>query len=597
MIVRVAVPVHYVRCRVSTDETRDWSVVHEAVLLTLAPVCLTLDALAEDLALPRQIVVAALSRLMRHRLIEAAAAAGQVFFVASAVGAELAHAGRPLPRFPRETTRFLRLAVERYSGCCFHAREVRLHSPKDIERMREAGARVKLLDVSEGAAGVSHAVTLETLQEIVERGGTRRLLRVEDNTAATREDLFMVVNVADGVPRLPPTAPRQLSSVIARAAGANEASVGVEAVPSSEPPPRWAPFGTVECELSPDDVILGGSAHGEAFRALLGGAATRFVVHSTFLDHDKFVLLREDFRRACARGVRIELLWGAEAEDAETGRNVTAAKAMAQEAAADPVLRGGMTVRMRKTGSHAKIILADKTDGGWVAAVGSCNWISSPFQALEASVILRDPRLVADVAAVLRETVGRRSIADGLANELALVTNDLRRNASEAGGPARVTVMVGGAHEAMMRRVSAEATGRLVVCTHRVGGNVRPATILPVTLAAERGVEVSVIYTLASLPMTRQGMRDVAAEAAGAGVDVLQARKVPLHGKMLLWTPDDVVVTSHNWGSASTNTTFPLAEVGIHLRLPGLANLVLARLAQVFPQLGGTEPTGKDNLV
>lgn len=598
MIVQVAVPVHHVRCRVWTDETRDWSIVHEAVLLTLGPACLTLDALADDLALPRQIVVAALARLMRHRLVEVAASAGRVFFGASAVGAELARGGGTLPRFPREATRTLRLAVERYSGGCFPSREVRLHTLADIQRMRNAGARIKVVGVSEGNnASVHHEVTLETLAEIVERGGSRRLLRVENSTAVFREDLFMLVNVADGVPRLPPSARHPLVSVVTQTAASAESHVKVEAVPSDDPSPRWMPFRTVECDFDPADIIIGGTAHGEVLRVLLAEAATRLVLHSTFLDHEKFVLLREVVKAACARGVRIDLLWGAEAENPETGRNAAAAELIARDVAADPVLRGAVTVRMRTTGSHAKIVLADRADGSWVAAVGSCNWLSSPFQALETSVLLRDPRAVADVATILRETVGRRSIADSLANELALTANDLRRNAPEVHGPARVTVVSGDAHEAMMRQVSGEATGKLLICTHRVGGNVRPATILPAALAASRGVEVAVLYTQPNPPMTRQLMRDVAAEAAAAGVDMVQAKKVPAHGKMLLWTPDDVLVTSHNWGSASTNMSFPQSEVGVHVRLPGLANVVLTRLVATYPQLARTGADGTEILV
>lgn len=584
MISKVAIPVHLMQCQVSTDETRDWSVVHEAVLLTLAFASLTLDALAEELALQRQVVVAALDRLMRHRLVESAAAAGQVFLGASAFGTELAQAGRPLPRFPREARRFYRLAVERYSGCCFNAREVRLHSFGDIEGIRERGTRVRMLQVSE-ETGVDHSVTLEMLQEIVERSGSRRLVRVESDTLFSRDDQFMVVSVIDGIPQLPSNAPESLAAVIMEAAISVDARISVEAVRPAPPTSRWQPFQPVQCELSSDDIILGGSAHGDVFRALLAAAETRFVVHSTFLDAEKFALLRQEFCCACQRGVKVELLWGAEAENAETGRNVTAAKAIAREAELDPVLRGGLAVRMRTTGSHAKIVLADRSDGSWIAAVGSCNWLASPFQAMEASVLLREPRLVADVATVLQGTVGRRAIADQLAQELALVASDLRRNAPESRGPAQVSVMVGGAHEAIMRRVSLEATGRLVICTHRAGASVRPATLLPATLASERGVQVELLYTMANAPMTRQGMRDVATEAAGVGVGILQARKIPLHGKMLLWTPDDLVVTSHNWGSASTNVAFPMAEVGVHVRLPGLADTILSRLVQAYPEL------------
>ena len=584
MISKVAIPVHLVQCHVSTDETRDWSVVHETVLLTLTYASLTLDALADELALPRQVVVAALGRLMRHRLVETAAAAGQVFLGASGYGTEQAQAGRPLPRFPREVRRFYRLAVERYSGCCFDARDVRLHSFGDIEGMRKRGTRVRMLDLSE-EAGTYRADTVEMLQEIVERSGSRRLIRVESDTLSIRDDQFMVVSVADGLPQLPANAPEALAAIIAEVAASADHRVTVGAVPSAAPPLHRQPFQPVRCDMSPDDVILGGSAHGKAFRAMLAGADTRFVVHSTFLDAERFALLRDDFRCACERGVRVELLWGAEAEDAETGRNVAAAKAIAQEVELDPVLRGSLAVRMRTTGSHAKIVLADRHDGGWIAAVGSCNWLASPFQAMEASVLLREPRLVADVATILQGTVGRRAIADQLAQELALLANELRRNAPNAQGPAQVSVMVGGAHEAIMRWVSSEATGRLVICTHRAGANVRPATLLPAALARERGVQVQFVYTMASAPMTKQGMRDVAAEAAGAGIDILQARKVPLHGKMLLWTPDDLVVTSHNWGSASTNVAFPMAEVGLHVRFPGLAKVVLTRLAEVYPGL------------
>ena len=589
MISKVAIPVHLVQCHVSTDETREWSVVHEAVLLTLTFASLTLDGLVNELAIPRQVVVASVSRLMRHRLVETAAAAGQVFLGASEFGTELAQAGRPLPRFPREVRRFYRIVIERYSGCCFDARDVRLHSAGDIERMRKGGTRVRLLDVAEEAA-THRADTLEMLQEIVERSGSRRLLRVESDTLSIRDDQFMVVNVADGLPQLPATAPEALAAIIADIAASASPKVTSKAVPSAMPLPHRQAFQSVGCEMSLDDIILGGSAHGEAFRRLLADADTRFVVHSTFLDADKFRLLREDFRRACERGVRVDLLWGAEAEDAETGRNIAAAKAIAKEVELDPVLRGAMAVRMRTTGSHAKIVLADRPDRGWIAAVGSYNWLASPFQAMEASVLLMEPRLVADVATVLQNTVGRRAIADQLAQELAFVANDLRRNAPEAHGSAQASVVVGGAHEAIMRRVSSEATGRLVICTHRAGANVRPASLLPAALARERGVEVQFVYTMASPPMTRQEMRDIAAEAVDAGVGVLQARKVPLHGKMLLWTPDDLVVTSHNWGSASTDVAFPMAEVGVHVRLPGLADAVFSRLTEIYPGLDCVPP-------
>jgi len=585
VIVQVALPVHYIRCKVWTDEARDWSIVHEAILLTLGPACLTLDALAQDLDLARQVVVAALARLMRHRLVEVAAAANLVFFGTSAAGAELATGQGVLPRYPREAKRSFRIAVERYSGCSFQSREIRLQTLAEINRMRAAGADIKVVEVSDSAQALRHEVTLETLADIVERGGHRRMLRVNDSTAVPRTDQYMLVSVVDGVPRLPPSARAPLAAILTQTAASTLSPVGVTPIPSEQSPSKWEPYRTIDCDFDLADVILGGSAHGQAIRRLLAEASTRFILHSTFLEYKKFVLLRDAMRDACARGVRIDLLWGADEEDAGKGRNTVAAELIAKDIAEDPMLRTTVKMRMRSTGSHAKVIVADNAVGGWVATVGSCNWLSSPFQALEASVVLREPRVVADVVSILRETVGRRSIADSLANDLALTASDLRRNASQTGGPARITVMFGAAHEAMMRRVSKEAMGKLVICTHRVGGNVRPTTILPATLAASRGVKVSVLYTQANPPMTKQVMRDVAAELAEHDVDVLAAKKVPAHAKVLLWTPDDILVTSHNWGSASTNQSFPHAEVGVHVRANGLADTLLKRMSAVYPQL------------
>lgn len=79
-------------------------------------------------------------------------------------------------------------------------------------------------------------------------------------------------------------------------------------------------------------------------------------------------------------------------------------------------------------------------------------------------------------------------------------------------------------------------------------------------------------------------MREVVAEATAAGVEMIEAKKTPAYTKMLVWTPDDILVTSHDWGSASTNLSFPQAEVGVHLQFPSFADTVLSRVAKVYPQ-------------
>lgn len=51
-----------------------------------------------------------------------------------------------------------------------------------------------------------------------------------------------------------------------------------------------------------------------------------------------------------------------------------------------------------------------------------------------------------------------------------------------------------------------------------------------------------------------------------------------LHGKFLLWDDDDAVITSLNWSSAGTRADNPWSEIGIHLQMPGIAQLIRQRL-------------------
>jgi cardiolipin synthase A/B len=103
---------------------------------------------------------------------------------------------------------------------------------------------------------------------------------------------------------------------------------------------------------------------------------------------------------------------GAEKDEETEQRNGTQAAQIARLVRDDRDLRGRVTVHMRTTGSHAKLILLDTADDGWITGVGSCNWLSSPFQTVELTVLLRDQRAVAEVAVALQNIVGRRGLAD-----------------------------------------------------------------------------------------------------------------------------------------------------------------------------------------
>src|SRR5262249_19680708 len=158
----------------------------------------------------------------------------------------------------------------------------------------------------------------------------------------------------------------------------------------------------------------------------------------------------EPIRAACARGVTFDLLWGDDVdEDDSENKNAKAAAAIMGIVRNDPMLHGKVRMHMLSTGSHAKLVLGD-TDDGWIAAVSSCNWLSTPFNAVELSVVLREPSIVADVMSAVQRMVGRRGLSDQIAAEMAMTARDLRR-APSAGGTDQVALIVGEHHEGIIR--------------------------------------------------------------------------------------------------------------------------------------------------
>lgn len=116
------------------------------------------------------------------------------------------------------------------------------------------------------------------------------------------------------------------------------------------------------------------------------------------------------------------------------------------------------------------------------------------MQAVELTVVLRDPAPVAEIAAAVQRTIGRRGLSDTIANEMGLVARDLRRLVS-VGGTARVAIIVGDVHDRLMRGASGAAKRRFVTSSHRLDSTARPGALMPGEVAAGRpGVTATVLY-------------------------------------------------------------------------------------------------------
>ena len=585
----VAVPMSVIHCRAWIDHSRSWSIVDEVVLLALAlkKSSDTVAALVLSSGLQHQVVVASLARLMRFRLVEISMSGSSAAFVASAVGSSLALGGNPLPHFPQENLQRFSFGVEHVTGCCFAAHDARVVSRGHLEDDIRQGADIRFMSAAEAeVVGIPEA-SIARIYEMIERGGDRRLLRLETRETVVLRNRYMRLRVMGGAVRnFPEGATEMLRRAVCASAGFT--SEGETPVAPNDAAEVRDGHVTVRCDFDSADIVIGGRAQSTLLTSIVEKARSRLVIHSTFLDAERFQEMADLLRRAVVRGVTVDLLWGTGETADNHARNAAGAEKISDIVRADATMRGRVSMHMRTTGSHAKMLLADSEEG-WLAVVSSCNWLSTKFGPAELSVVLRHPMAVADAVDLVRGLVGRRPLADGLADELRIQVNDLRRHGRDkpgGSGAAVVSLITGQAHDAAMRVASGQATRRLLIGSAMLGSTAWTGALIPGEFAAERdGVSVTMLYSRLTGPMKKRHARELEQAAAGLGIRLLKTDNVPLHGKFVLWDDDDLIVTSLNWASASSDDDFPASEIGVHVRCPCLACNVMEQLEQIFPEL------------
>jgi phosphatidylserine/phosphatidylglycerophosphate/cardiolipin synthase-like enzyme len=587
----ICVPVHRVKCQVRIDKGRAWTPVEELILWAISRRPLSIAELVSDANLSHQIVVSAISRLMRFRFVKITAVDGVPKFAASAFGSKAVTSGEELPFYPQRSEMWISFAIERVTGRVFRARDVRRVRERDLEDLRRGprARRTTVLAVTGEALDVSQDAMVARIAQLVTRDREEKLAEIVAGTA-TMSSEFIGVTVEDGMIRdLPERASRKLREAVL-AAARKERSARF-AVPYAGSVPSMTLPAAVSREFAPEDIVIGGSAQSALLKDLLTKAASRVVIHSTFVDYDDFEALLPEIQSACRRDVSIDVLWGAaHGEEAKTRYAATAVQ-IANLVRGDPVLHRRVRVGLQSTGSHAKLLLLDTHDGEWIGVVSSCNWLKSPFRSVELSTVLRHPRPVAHIASAIQKMAGARGLADELANEMGLLRRELMSQRGRA-GTAMVEVITGASHDAMVRLASSEAQRRLIIGMHKLGATARPGALLPAEAASGSSKSVKVLYTMQTGPLKKRHARELEKEAAEHGVRLMRMIDIPLHGKFLLWDGDHVVISSLNWGSASNDPDFPLGDIGVHIHAPGIGESVYQRLVAIFPKLQDELPLG-----
>jgi cardiolipin synthase A/B len=198
MTVTVAIPIFRISCRVRIDKAPPWSVVDELIMVSIARSYQSVDQLSQTSNLPRQLILAAISRLMKFRLLETKVTENGIAFRASPFGFDAIAGGKPLPLFPKSQYRPARFSIERAAGSFFRTSEIRFRSLQALEKDRNAGADVRFVAVEGDGPLMTPEANIARLSEISAGGWDEHLGAIVGRGANVIDNQYMVVRVIDG---------------------------------------------------------------------------------------------------------------------------------------------------------------------------------------------------------------------------------------------------------------------------------------------------------------------------------------------------------------------------------------------------------------
>ena len=580
-LVIAAIPILRVSARVVLEKGRGWSAIDELVLWAFSIKPRSATQLAIELDLPRRVVLEIVYRMMRFRLVEAVLLDGVPAFQATAYGSAIVSDGEEIPTLQKRFSRKIAFVVDKITGTVFPKREVRVENAAALTAFSEGGATVHKIEVRGGKVQTSPSQNVARFQEILNPDET--LIYFDGDTLIERDDEFIIV-MADGdeARGLPAKAPAQLKSQVAYALSRpeTEKKIVVDSLVAREVDAVVPVMSRVDFDPS-NDLVVGGKDHEVAFQTILGAANRHVFLHSSFLKKASFDNIVEILRNAVRRGARVDIFWGAGSPNEPKESTLLEATAISKAISSDDCLRGSVTIHLRSTGSHAKVIIADDGQGGWLGTIGSCSWLYSKFDRLEVTAILRSPAVVAQIAAVFCKLIAQPGFGPEVGSQLYLLANALKTQPQR--GKATAGIVSGLMHEALLRQASGEAATRFLIASDRLGNAAFANAIIPAELFHSRTGETPLVVYSQESGAVKDGSNaeKIAAEALARGVMVV-CPPDGFHAKFFIWGEDDVVITSLNMGSATVNPDVPLSELGVHLHGPMVARQFVDRLRLIW---------------
>jgi hypothetical protein len=569
-------PVYRVAFAYQVRQGRSWTPLEHLLLWRLSEGRHTTETLAAETAIPVRIVVEALINLMQAGWVNIAAAGEQLRFEASELGIKVLKS-RELPPETNLRKRGMTLLMDRVGNEFLVPEDVTLvHKDRLPEDALKLEPRAFKLTVDPKSC-------LDRLDiranEVFEQWIDYRV---------TSQQFFAQVSMVAGeLIGLPAYISPELRAAIVEEVGS--AGLGSEdgaaAIQMVIPKRAYR-----KISIAADDLVVGGKAHKDALEALITRARSRLIIHSCFISAKAVSALVPFLLDAAKREVQIDLLWGVREDqlDEEGRADLAAALKALDNVPAD--LKQWISLSAEDTGSHAKVVIADTAPGRFEAIVGSCNWLSTVYSSVELSVRVRDAWLVGDLAALL---AGLRMPPSGRwspeVHRLVAIRGECATH-EQSTGNADCRVIIDGEHLLSLREARDLAVSRIVAGCDLFGKAAEISAFVPMR-GADPKASIELLYARATKAQEPREAEAVAALAA-IGIHLKVAQR--LHGKFLSWDEDDILITSFNWLATTADPWKPKgAEIGLHIRQPGLADELLTRIRDAVG-IGTVDRSGAD---
>ncbi|UVK45672.1 hypothetical protein BPNPMPFG_001229 [Mesorhizobium sp. AR07] len=560
--VHIVFPVFRGARKFKIEKGRRWSVIEHLVLQALARRPRSARELSEAAGgLPRRVIIEAITRLMRAGWVELQSSGSTVIFDATNAG-KVRSVDYELPSAVTLIDKWRSFRIDAHTGAAFRVGDLTTSHWHNLPQTNDEQI-VHLID--------KPTIDSENLSEIFNaiEGQDELIVGVHPSTTRLSKTWGTVAyrhGVAEGIPS---RAPKAFVDFIEREyekVRQDEISLPEPSRPAIASEPKTKADNSYLFDHS--DLILDGHQHEDAFTKLIKNADTRILVHSGFVTDNVNAVLPK-LLAAAGRSVRIDLFYGQdEKEGARTSSEETIEHI--KKKIAGTGLREMFRIHPFSTESHSKIAIADdRQTGSWTALVGSCNWLASGFTSFDASVRLRDPRLVGQLICTLgRMAKGRIGVwNDAHVAGLFVLGRSVERMPPKNGRKAEIDLLFTGDHAPLVMEAARKAKERVFVLSHQFGIAGRPVTIFPLMdVASSTGIDVLAFYGKPAGKKTAAELLDLREQYGKAGLKLRSVERPRLHAKVLGWDQDDIAISSFNWLSVDPNDQKPLREIGIRIK-------------------------------